>query len=213
MKMAARLYASGAVPTKRAACRAVGLNEQYLSTLSRPSVSNPEVTSILGEVDQAIHNKSVALSAVIALIARRAARKMNELIDSSNDHVALKASADILDRNPETSKMQRHTVTAFNLDSTDAKELAAALVAGAKVREKYSAITEGDFVKVNLEDPSASQEQLRPASKEPVGLSEGLSGDQARVGREDDRKAAVEGETGTVAQSGSEGGRLKATAA
>lgn len=160
VKHAARLYASGAVKTKKAACEAVGLAPTYLSLLSRTSVSHPEVTSIIGEVDQAIHNKSIALSAVIALAARRAVDKVNKLMDSNNEHIALKAASDILDRNPETSKTQKLQMTSFSLDGQDAKDIAAALVRGAEVRERFASIGEGDFVKIdgenNGKDPSSS---------------------------------------------------------
>lgn len=151
VKHAARLYASGAVPTKKAACEAVGLAPTYLSLLSRTSVSHPEVTSIIGEVDQAIHDKSIALSAVIALAARRAVDRVNKLMDSGNEHIALKAASDILDRNPETSKTQKLQMTSFSLDGEDAKAIAAALVRGAEVRERYASIGEGDFVKIGDE--------------------------------------------------------------
>lgn len=180
VRMAARLYASGAVPTKLAAAQAVGLTPQYFANLTSPSVANPEVTAIIGEVDQAIHNKSITLSAVIAVMARRAAGRLNQLIESPNEHVALKASADILDRNPETSKMQRHAVASFSLDSADAKELATALVAGAKVKERYAEVAAGDFVKVKLEVEDATPGKLRRSSEVSLGQAEGDAGDSAR---------------------------------
>lgn len=152
VKMAARLYASGAVKSKKEACQAVGLGEQYLSMLSRPSVANPEITSIIGEVDHAIHDKTVALSAVIALAARRAVEKVNRLMDSNNEHIQLKAATDILDRNPETSKTQKVLSASFSIEGKDAAEIAAALVRSARLREKYPNIGQGDFIKIEGED-------------------------------------------------------------
>lgn len=159
VKMAARLYASGAVKSKKAACEAVGLTPTYLSILSREAVSHPEIVSIIGEIDHAIHDKTVALSTVIALAARRAVEKVNKLMDSQNEHISLKAASDILDRHPETSKTQKLQVTSFSLDSKDAKDIALALVRGAEVRERFAAIAEGDFVKIGDENVEKLAEQ------------------------------------------------------
>lgn len=147
LRMAARLYASGAVPTKKAACEAVGLSPNYLTVMNQ----NPEVKNILAEVDRAINDETVSLSRVIALTARKAARRIGELVDSGNEHVALKASSDILDRTPETSKHFKTTSTSWSLDGKDAKELALALIEGARAKEKYLAIAAGDFVRVDTD--------------------------------------------------------------
>src|SRR2546426_12209534 len=100
--MAARLYAAGAVPSKRAACQAVGLSPTYLTVLD--SHENEVTTRIQDEVERAIADETVSLSKAIALLSRKAAARMGELIQSQNEHVAVKASSDILDRNPDTSK-------------------------------------------------------------------------------------------------------------
>src|SRR6266571_2519701 len=60
VRMAARLYASGAVPTKRAACQAVGLSPTYLTVLD--SHENEVTTRIQGEVEQAIADETIAFS-------------------------------------------------------------------------------------------------------------------------------------------------------
>lgn len=192
--MAARLWASGAVKSKKAACEAVGLSTTYLSLLSRDAVANPEIVSIIGDVDRAIHDKSITLSAVIALAARRAVEKVNRLIDSNNEHIALKAASDILDRNPETSKTQKLQVASFSLEGQDAKDLAAALVRSAEVRERYGAIAEGDFVKIGEGDGK------------PKG--EGNS-DDPKSGKEDDSTGRPEGTAKADAkQSVSEDGKV-----
>ncbi len=154
LRMAARLYATGAVKTKRAAAIAVGVTPEYFTTMS---TENAEIANLIGEVDRQINDGSIELSKVIALIARRAARKMNELIGSGNDHIALKASSDILDRNPETSKTVKATITSFHIDGQDAKELAAAMVQAAKVKEQFRSIVVGDFVRVE-EEPNGKEE-------------------------------------------------------
>ena len=142
--LAARLYASGAVPTKRAACIAVGLSPSYLTVLGE----NEVIARVQDEVAHAIEDQSVSLSKVIALVSREAVSKVRELIKSSNEGIALKASSEILDRNPETSKTFKAAITNFSLDPADAKELAAALIASARVKQQYAQITTGDFVHV-----------------------------------------------------------------
>jgi hypothetical protein len=119
---------------------------------------NPEAQALAKEVQQQVGDRTVALGRVMSLMARRAASRMNELLDSENEHVALKASADVLDRTPETSKTLRHQVTSLTLDSRDAKELAAALVEGARVREAFAEEAQRDIVRVEQEvsaDPAA----------------------------------------------------------
>lgn len=148
-QMAARLYASGAVPSKRAACEAVGLSPNYLTVLD--SAGNEVTGRIEDEVQRAISDETVSLSRVIALMSRKAAKRMGELVDSQNEHVAVKASSDLLDRNPESSKTFKASITSFSLDKMDVKELAASLVAAARLKEKFSSVAAGDFVKVEVE--------------------------------------------------------------
>jgi hypothetical protein len=178
--MAARLYASGAVPSKREACRAVGLNEHYLSILS--SAGNPEVNSILDETDRAIKDQTVALSKVISLLSRKAAGRMNGLIDSQNEYIALRASTDLLDRDPQSSKTMKAQITTFNMDGSDIRELAKALVAGAKTREKFAEVAAGDFVKVNTEETvHVAEEEQAPVDN----LESHIEGGQVTLRRID----------------------------
>jgi len=112
---------------------------------------NPVTTRIQDEIEQALADQTVALSRGIALISREALTRVRELMKSGNEHVALKASSDILDRNPETSKTFKATVTSFSLDPADARELAASLVAAAKIKQQFSTVAGGDFVKVEVD--------------------------------------------------------------
>lgn len=193
--MAARLYASGAVPTKRAACQAVGLHPAYLTVLD--SNGNEVTTRIQSEVETAIADKTIALSQVVAIMSRRALQRVNGLIDSNNEHVALKASSDILDRNPETSKTMKHSVSGLILDGQDAKELAEALVIGARVKEQYRALAQGDFIKVEVEDGKASVSSKSDPSGDQRQSEEAQ--DSVTLRRATDQGEAVEGtQEGTV---------------
>lgn len=156
MRLAARFYATGAAPTKKAAALAAGIHPAYFTTMS---VVNPEVSRMIGDIDTQINDQSIALSKIVAIIARRAAGKINQLIDSPNEHIALKASSDILDRNPETSKTIKATVTSFSLDGQDAKEIAAAMVEAARVKEQFREMAMKDYVRV--EDDHAEEKEAR----------------------------------------------------
>lgn len=178
--MAARLYASGAVPTKRAACEAVGLSPTYLSVLD--SAGNEVTNRIQDEIQRAISDETVSLSRVIALMSRKAAKRMGELVDSQNEHVAVKASSDLLDRNPESSKTFKSSITSFSLDKMDVKELAASLVAAARIKEQFGPVAAGDFVKVEVDSdaPSGNGSQGPKGnlvSSEATEPSSGVAGD------------------------------------
>jgi hypothetical protein len=154
--MAARLYVTGVVKTKKAAAEAVGLHPAWFT---RMTILNPATRKLIGDMDSTIQDESIALSKIIAMLSRRAAGRLSQLMDSDNEHIALKASSDILDRNPETSKSIKATVTSFSLSGEDAKAIAASLVESAKVRDQYKELAQGDFVKVNMEAPSNGQEE------------------------------------------------------
>lgn len=153
VRMAARLYASGAVRSKRDACRTMGLTDAYLSMLD--AAGNEITRRIQSDVEDAIRDDSVALSKVIAKLSRKALNKINFLIESDNEHVALKAATEVLDRNPETSKTFKATVSTFSLDTNDAKAMASAIVEAARVRERFLLQSAKDFVKV--EDVDGTQ--------------------------------------------------------
>jgi hypothetical protein len=141
---------------------------------------NPEVKNILGEVDRAIADKSISLSKLISMMARRAASRLHELVESNNEQVALKASSEVLDRTPETSKTMKHQVTTWSLDAEDSKALAAALVEGARAKARFAEIAAGDFVRVNTDEGNGNgtqgeaglsgQERLHPGQRAEVGL-------------------------------------------
>jgi len=149
VRMAARLYASGAVDSKRAACAAVGLHPQYLSMLD--SAGNEVTRRVQDDIERAIEDQTVSLSRVIAMASRKAAKTINKLMDSSNEHIQLKASSDILDRNPETSKTVKAQVSSFSIDSADVAEIAKALVETARIKERLRDVdAKRDFVQVEV---------------------------------------------------------------
>lgn len=157
MKLAIRLWASGSVKSQQEAAQMALIRP---AELSGALTHNPEAQSLAREVEKIVGDKTVALSQVVALASRNALRRVNELVESENEHVALKASSDLLDRNPETSKTFRHQVATVQFNSEDAKDLAAALVAGARVRDQFGPAADSDFIKV--EDKPHGEGQQAP---------------------------------------------------
>lgn len=158
IKHACRLYASAAVATKKEAAEAVGLNPSYFNVITQPghAKSMPEAIALIDEIQQRIEDKTVDLSAVVAEVSREALTTVRKLMkDSNNEAIKLKAASDILDRNPETSKTQKHQVAAFSLTGEDAKQLAAALVMGGRAAAEIGQI-KGDFVRIPI-DPDREE--------------------------------------------------------
>jgi len=153
LKHACRLYASAAVPTKREAAEAVGLNPSYFNVITQPGHAKamPEAIELIDEIQAKIQDKTVDLSSIIQLVSREAVDEMRALLkESKNEAIRLKAASDILDRNPETSKTQKHQVSSFSLTGEDAKSLAAALVMSARAQQAVAPVT-GDFIRIPTE--------------------------------------------------------------
>jgi hypothetical protein len=138
-KVAAALYASGAVKTKGQAARLMGLAPAYLSINRR----HPEIVRVINNVERQL---TPNLSEALRLLAQRAVERLGDLIESPNEYVALRASSDVLDRTPETSKSFKASITSFSLDQHDAQELAKALVAASRVHEQFAEEAKKNFL-------------------------------------------------------------------
>lgn len=144
-KMAMKLYATGAVRTQKEAAEIAGIHPTYLSIVK----NTPTGERYFEQTDSQIQERAVSLSAVIAKLSEKALKVMEEQIkNGSTEEVKFKAAKDILDRNPETSKMNKVQVEAFTLSGRDAKEIAAALAEGRALTALDEQVAEGDFVKV-----------------------------------------------------------------
>lgn len=168
LRAAMRLYSSGAVRTKGEAADAVGLNRQYLYLMSSPGIGNTHLRQITEEVDAALQDRTVDMSSVLSLLGRRAVGVIHEMMEySESDMLRFKAAQDLADRSPETSKTIKAAVANVHLTGADAKELAAALVSSARVKEQYAHVAEGDFVRVDLgEAVQASPNEQSPNGDE-----------------------------------------------
>lgn len=190
-RMAARLYASGAVPTKRAACEAVGLSANYLTVLD--SAGNEVTRRIQSEMESKIDDEAVALTTVIQKLSRKALRNIESLMESENAHVALKASSDILDRNPETSKTFKAAITTFSVDPADAKVLAQALVEGAKVKQRFAQLAAGDYISAEEVDELSKDARVKKDPSRDSSRSEGDQEAESDAGRTPNQGEAGQG--------------------
>lgn len=83
---------------------------------------------------------------LISALGMRAAQVVGGLMeDASSESIRLKAAQDIMDRDPELSKVQKHQVESFTLGNKDAKEIAAALVSASSVHSQFKHLETQDF--------------------------------------------------------------------
>jgi hypothetical protein len=144
VRLAARLYASGACKTMGEASVAAGLSKQYLA-LHR---ENSEVQGIVQAVDQAIAEGTVDFSKVLATLGRQAVRNIAHLMeDAQSEAIRFKAAQDLADRSPETTKVHKHEISGgLEMSSADAQNIAKALVEAARLKSTFPSAAEGDFI-------------------------------------------------------------------
>jgi hypothetical protein len=100
----------------------------------------------MDNLELAQRGRVVDLSAVIERLSGKALGTIEELMSASaKDDVRLRASQDILDRNPKTSKTQKLAISSLSLTGKDVDRLASALVASSGLREQFAAAAQGDY--------------------------------------------------------------------
>lgn len=157
IRLAARLYASGAM-NQRQAARSAGIDPSYFAQLK--STGNTQVMDIIERVDKEMEKNLTDLSEVKKMLAHRALRNMGYLMENSvKDEVRLKAAQDLMDRHTETAKTQQLEVTGMMVKG-DAKALAEALVEAARLRGAGGPV--GDCVKV-VDEPAALPSETKNA--------------------------------------------------
>lgn len=162
VKMALRLYGSGAAHTQEEAARIAGCNRYWLSQARQL----PAGRALMDEIEQGLQKKTIGLSAVVSALSHQALAKVAQLMDKgSTEAIQLNAATTILDRNPETSKSNRLQVESFTLSGRDAKGLADAMVEAARVHEEFKNEVAGDFVRVD------GVQEAQAASSESAGLA------------------------------------------
>jgi hypothetical protein len=132
VRMALRLYQTGACKTKREASELAGLHPNYLTMLTSPNGGSEPVKRLANDLSQMLDDETIDTSIIMRKLGRKALGKLASLMDSDNAHVSFKAAQDLADRAPETSKTQKVHLDTFSLSGQDAKEIAAALVEASK---------------------------------------------------------------------------------
>lgn len=142
LRRALQLYATTAVPTQKAAAESVGLTANTVSYHLR---SNPEARRFMESIDAATQERVIDLTAVIQRLSAKALMTVEDLMANGKDDVRLRASQDVLDRNPQTSKTHRVAVSSLSLTGRDVQTLAKALTSGAGLSEEFPEAAAGDF--------------------------------------------------------------------
>lgn len=146
VKMALRLYAHGQVKTLIQAAEAVELHPRYLQNISRTQAGK----RFMKTADEMIANTALSTTQLIDQLSRRAIEVIGtQMENASSESLRLKAAIDLADRGSETSKIQKHQVEAFTLNSADARAIAESMVEAAALRAKHAALATENFDRVN----------------------------------------------------------------
>lgn len=138
-----------------------GVTPAYLSQVKS---SQPGMDYVNG-LNDSIDEKAMDTSSLLTKLGREAVATIANLMrSSSNQNITLRASQDLADRSAETQKTQRHHVETFSLNGKDAREIAAAMVEAAKLREDYAAAALGDYIRVPLEIKSGDTDGGKTSS-------------------------------------------------
>lgn len=172
MRIAAKLYQSGIAKTLGEAAKLAGLAPSSLYAMNVSENDEFNRISSKAALDRDIATGDI--SVVLQRLGRSALSKLHTLMETSDSEgIQLKAAQDLADRSPETSKVQKLAISSISLDGQDVAKLTAAMVESAEVKQKYVEATEGDFVRVSIDAPTATD---LPAL--PVPLRESNSVDE-----------------------------------
>lgn len=163
VKMGLRLYVHCACPTIKSAARAVGINPTYLTLMSKTVGAQ----KFMDSAHAIMAETATSTSALIEKLSRRAIGVIaTTMEDASSEALRLKAAIDLADRGSETSKIQKHQVESFTMDSKDARSIAEAMVSAALVRGAHSNLITENFDRVNV----LSAEESLPIMIPPASL-------------------------------------------
>ena len=168
VRQAMRLYATAAVPTKAAAADAVGLSRSALYNDSMPSLGDTPTRRLFDQVDEALADRTINMSRVLAMLSREAIGKISNLMRySESEQIQLKAAVDLADRAPDTSKTQKIAAVGVTLSGKDVHELAAVMAESAQAQEDFNEIGQDDYVTTSVDEEAAlphhAERQLRVA--------------------------------------------------
>jgi len=160
VKLAARLYATGACKTKCEASTTAGLHPNYLTMLTSDKNGSTEVKRLISDTDAMLENEAIEETVILKKLGRLGLKTLAQLLHSDNQHVRFKAAQDLADRSPMTAKTQKLQVESVTLTGQDVKELAAALTEAHKQSERYEQVITKGLVEVS---DLPTSEKLIPA--------------------------------------------------
>lgn len=171
VRMAARLYATGAAKTKKEASSLAGIHPNYLTMLTQPNGGTEAVKRLISDTDRMIEDESIDESVIIRKLGRKAIAHIARLMDTStNEHVSLKAAVDLADRSPVTAKTQKHEFTGLTLSGADVKELAAAMVESGRASPIQAEVMRSGLIEVDdVKRLLAEREKPKDETSDKVG--------------------------------------------
>ena len=150
LRNAVRLYASGIVPTKKAAALAVGLAPSTFYQVSCQVVNDPGTKALFTQVDQLVQDETIDTRRLIEIMSRQAIGKIGNLMNgAAKEEVQFMAARDLADRGQETSKIQRMQVESFTLSGKDVAGLRESMVEAARVKAANASLTDEDFIRLD----------------------------------------------------------------
>lgn len=152
-RMALLMHATGVVKTKTEAARVAGVSKEYFTSLSNHS---EEAKRLQNDVQSMLLDDSVSTSKIMQKIGRKALSRLDALMDSNNEGIALRAAQDLADRAPETQKTQKVAIDMLTISGQDAKALAAAMIESARDSARFDHVTREGLVEVDNEAVSES---------------------------------------------------------
>lgn len=177
VRHAIRLLSSGIVKTKKEAAEAVGIAPSYFYAATNGNSGKPDALDLMDEIEMAMATRMMDTGAAMEVMGREALLVIrSKMLDSDNEAIQLKAAIDLADRSPETTKIHKHQVEAIHMSAEDSKALAAALVAGARTRERYGIEVQSDYVKVPIEQSTLPTEDTEHASRRQAVLKAPVEG-------------------------------------
>jgi hypothetical protein len=145
VKLAARLYATGVVKTKKEAALAAGLSKDVLYQLRH----EPKVNDLIRKVDQELEANIISTADVLKILGRKAIMVTADIMtsDTVKDDVRLKAAQDLADRSPETSKtLKIQAESSLTISDEAADLIRAAMMESARARAQFPSAASGNFV-------------------------------------------------------------------
>ena len=142
VKLGLQLYAQGVTKSLKESSVAMGFHPNYLTIVA----GTPAGKAFMASAHEIIAREVVNKQSLISALGMRAAQVTGILMeDAASEAIRLKAAQDIMDRDPELSKVQKHQVESFTLSGKDATELAAALTSSGSVKEVYAHLEHQDY--------------------------------------------------------------------